>query len=413
MGIFAKAAMKAAVGYPNPGWAPPGGMVNDSIATPVNADTAMGVNAFTAGIRLIAEDIASMPLITYKRLAKGKERAPEHPAYHMLHDAPNPEMTSMVFRETGIGHLYSWGNWYAEKEFNGQGVPIRLWPLRPDRMKVEIDRDTGKRVYKYRLPNGTGVILPARNVFHVPGWGFDGLIGYSRITLMRRSLEAAMVAEQYGLRMLANNSSPGVTIMHKEQLSKVAKKNIAESWDETHAGLTNAQRTAVLDEGMTIEHTGFSPEDSQFYEGRVLTVIEVARGLRLAPHKLSDLTNAHFTNIEESNIDHVVGTLGPPSTRIEQQIGKDIIGDPQYFAEHLFEIHMRGKTLDRYNAYRIASNGAAWMNADDIRERENLNPLPDDQGQVYLAPLNMTPVELLAEAVTATNGSTPPTGAVR
>lgn len=400
MGHFDR-ALKSGIGYPNPGWHPPAGYAGDSIAVHVNQGTAMGVNAFTAGIRLIAEDIASLPLITYRRLDKGKERAPDHPAYAMLHDSPNPEMTSMVFRETGIAHMYSWGNWYAEKELDGSGTPVRLWPLRPDKMVVSFK--DGKRVYKYTLPDGSGVVIPARRMLHVPGWGFDGLVGYSRVTLMRRALESAIVSEEYGLRTLANNSQPGITIYHKEQLSKQAKLNIAESWDERHAGLSNAQRTAVLDEGMTIEQTGYSPEDSQFYEGRVLSVIEVARGLRLAPHKLSDLTNAHFTNIEESNIDHVVGTLGPPAKRIEQQIGKDILADPQFFSEHLFESLMRGKTLDRYNAYRIASNGASWMNADDIRESENRNPLPQDKGQVYLAPLNMTPVELLDDAVLAGN----------
>lgn len=407
--------MKAAIGYPAPGWAPPGGYAGDTITgIAVNHESAvLGINAFSAGIRLIAEDIASMPLIVYERLEKGKRRAPEHPAYSMLHDSPNPEMTSMVFRETGVGHLYSWGNWYAEKELNGLGVPIRLWPLRPDKMTVEIDRQIGKRIYKYRLPDGKGVILPARNVFHVPGWGFDGLIGYSRVRLMRRALESAVVLEEYGLRTFANNAQPGVVIKHKEQLSKEAKNNLAASWDEAHQGLSYAQRTAVLDEDMSLDQIGFAPEDAQFYEGRVLSVIEVARGLRLAPHKLSDLTNAHFTNIEESNIDHVVGTLGPPATRIDQQINKDIIGDPTFFVEHLFESLMRGKTLDRYNAYRIASNGASWLNGDDIAEMENRNPLPNGQGQIYLAPLNMSPVELLAEAILGnTNGATPvPTGA--
>lgn len=409
MGVFAKAAQKAAMGYPNPGWSPPYGLSTDSIATPVNQNTAMGVGAFTAGIRLIAEDIASMPLITYERLAKGKRRAPEHPAYSMLHDAPNPEMTSMVFRETGIAHMYSWGNWYAEKELNAQGVPVRLWPLRPDRMQVTISRETGRRIYRYRLPNGESVDLPASRVFHVPGWGFDGLVGYSRVTLMRRALEAATVASEYGLRTLGNDARPGVTIMHPQQLDKAARQNIADSWDERHKGLTNAQRTAVLDEGMTIEHTGFSPEDAQFLESKQWSVVEVAQGLRLAPHKLSDFTRATFSNIEESNIDHVVGTLGPPCVRIEQQIAKDILGgDPKYFSEHLQDALLRGKTIDRYTAYRIATNGAAWMNADDVAEIENRNPLPDGKGQVYLAPLNSSPVELLAEAVL---GNSKPQGA--
>lgn len=403
MGVFARALKSVAVGWPNPGWAPPLGYNGASIATDVNANTAMGVGAFTAGIRLIAEDLASVPLVTYERLEKGKRRATDHPAYAMLHDSPNPEMTSMVFRETGIAHMYSWGNWFAEKELNGNGVPVRLWPLRPDRMVVDLK--TGKRVYKYRLPDGTGVVIPTNRVFHVPGWGFDGLVGYSRVTLMRRALESAIVTGEYGLRTLANDARPGVTILHHEQLSKAAKKNIAESWDEAHQGLSNAQRTAVLDEGMTLDTMGFSPEDAQYLDSRKFSTIEVAQGLRLPPHKLSDLENAHFTNIEESNIEYVVA-LTPPATRIEQQIGKDIIGPGAFFAEHLFDAFLRGKTLDRYTAYRIASNGAAWMNADDIAEIENRNPLPEGKGQIYLAPLNEAPVELLAQAVS--NGGSKP-----
>src|SRR3990170_2906310 len=162
MGKFAAVAMKAAgIGWPNVGWQPPYGWSGDTIAATVNQNTAMGVGAFTAGIRLIAEDIASMPLITYERLEKGKRRAPEHPAYAMLHDSPNPEMTSMVFRETGIGHMYSWGNWFAEKELNALGVPVRLWPLRPDKMERPIILD-GKRWYPYTLPDGKRVMIPER-----------------------------------------------------------------------------------------------------------------------------------------------------------------------------------------------------------------------------------------------------------
>lgn len=396
MGKFAQVAMKSAIGWPAPGWAPPYGYAGDSIATTVNANTAMGVSAFTAGIRLIAEDLAALPLITYERLAKGRRRATDHPAYALLHDSPNPEMTSMVFRETGIAHMYSWGNWYAEKELNGAGFPVRLWPLRPDKMVVKIE--DGQRVYKYTLPDGSGVAIPASRMFHVPGWGFDGLVGYSRVTLMRRALESAIVAAEYGLRTLSNDARPGITIKHPMQLSPAAKKNIAESWDEAHAGLTNAQRTAVLDEGMEIEATGFSPEDAQYLDSRKFSTIEIAQGLRLPPHKLSDLENAHFTNIEESNIDYVA-SLTPPATRIEQQIGKDILGSGPFFTEHLFDGLLRTKTLDRYNAFRIATNGAAWMNADDVLEIENRNPLPDGKGQVYLAPLNSSPVELLGQAV--------------
>ena len=382
--------MKAAIGYPTPGWAPPYGQAIDTIAATVNQSTAMGVGAFTAGIRLIAEDIASMPLITYERLETGRRRALEHAAYAMLHDAPNPEMTSMVFRETGVAHMYSWGNWYAEMELNGLGVPVRLWPLRPDRMTVKVDRLTGKRVYMYRLPSGEGLIIPASRIFHVPGWGFDGLVGYSRVTLMRRALEGAIVASEYGLRTLANDARPGVTIRHPQQLTPTAKKNIAESWDESHAGLTNAQRTAVLDEGMTLEETGFSPEDAQFLESKQWSLVEVAQGLRLAPHKLSDFTRATFSNIEEANIDHVVGTLGPPVKRIEQQISKDILGPGRFYAEHLMEGLLRGKFKDRVDGeVQLRLNGLATES--ELRALENRNPLTDDERRGLLLPLNSVP----------------------
>lgn len=390
MGHFANVAMKAAIGWPAPGWAPPYGQVTDTIAATVNQNTAMGVGAFTAGIRLIAEDIASMPLFVYERLDKGKRKAPEHPAYDMLHDRPNPEMTSMVFQETGIAHMYSWGDWFAEKELNAVGVPVALWPLRPDKMVVERDRDTGKRIYKYTLPNGQGVIIPQARMFHVPGWGFDGLRGYSRIWLMRRALEGSIVASDYGLRTLANDARPGTTIKHPQQLSPAAKKNIADSWDERHAGLTNAQRTAVLDEGMDLVLMGFSPEDAQFLQSKQWSTVEVAQGLRLAPHKLSDMSRATFSNIEESNIDHVVGTLGPPVTRIDQQMNKDIIGPGRFFAEHLMDGLMKGRFLDRVQGeVQLRQNGLAT--GEELRALENRNPLTDADKADLLIPLSSVP----------------------
>jgi len=409
MGLFAKAA-KTAIGYPAPGWSPPGygSLSSKTIAGgPMTYDMAMSVGAFTAGIRLIAEDGAHLPLITYKRLdPKGKERALNHPAYSLLHDSPNPEMTAMVWRETGIGHLYAWGNWYAEKELNGNGVTARLWPLRPDRMAVSVDRTTGKRVYDYRLPDGTMVRIPATRIFHVPGFGFDGLVGYSRLALMRRALESAMAVEEYGLRTFTSGAQPGVTIKHKMQLTKEAKQNIATSWDEAHRGLSNAQRTAVLDEGMELDQIGFPPEDAQFLESRRFSVEEIARGLRLSPHKLSDFSRATFSNIEEANIDYVVGTLGPTLVRIEQQINKDIIADPRYFAEHLLDALLRGKTLERAQAQQVRIQSGT-LSPDEAREMENQNPIADGQGDVYLAPLNMSPLDQLAAAVAARSVAEP------
>ena len=410
MGFF-DAGLKAGVGWPNPGWAPPSGTIGGTISGQViSTDAAFTADGFIAGIRLIAEDISSLPLKVYERLGpgKGKREAPEHHLYPLLHDAPNPEMTSMVWRETGIGHLYSWGNWYAEKELNGSGRVVGLWPLRPDRMNVLYDTATGLRVYEYTLPDNKRIRLPARNVFHVPGFGFDGLIGYNRINLMRRQIESALALEEFGLRTFTSGAQPGVTIKHPQKLSDLAKKNISEGWDAGHKGLTNAQRTAILDEGMSLELSGFPPEDAQYLDSQRLSLEKMARGLRLSPHKLSDMFRATFNNIEESNIDHWSGSLRTPIVRIEQQINKDLVGDRKFYAEHSMDAVMRGKYLERMQGNQIAIL-SGQRSPDEVREKDNMNPIPNDAGSTFVLPLNMSPMDLLAAAVMARQ-QPPPVG---
>lgn len=393
MGILVR-SLKQGIGYPNRGWAPPMGSAGRSITDIiVNADTAMTVGAFHAGVRLIAEDIASLPLSVFQKQDKARLIVTNHPSYAAIHHAPNPEMTAMVWRETMVGHLLTWGNCYSEKELNGLGQTVRLWPLRPDRMVVEREPGSDLRIYKYRLPNGQQVILPASRVFHVPGFGFDGLVGYSRIRMARRSLENAIAIEEYGLRTFANGAQPGVAIKHKEQLSKEAKKNIAESWDEQHQGLSNVQRTAVLDEGMELDQIGFPPEDAQFLDSKRHSVEEVARWLRLSPHKLSDMSRATFSNIEESNIDYVVGTLTPVMVRFEQQIDKDVLGAP-FYAKHNAAALMRGNAKSRAEFYQIMTN-SGLMTDEEARAFEDLDPLSPEDRQHVRWPLNSVPLSSL------------------
>lgn len=389
MGVFAR-TFKQGVGWPNPGWAPPAGSFGASITDiTVNSDTAMTVGAFHAGVRLIAEDMGSLPLHVFEKDGKARNEAPEHTLYSVLATAPNPEMTAMVWRETMVGHLLTWGNCYSEKELNGLGVAVRLWPLRPDRMTVTRNL-AGARVYKYRMADGSEVTLPSANVFHVPGFGFDGLIGYSRIKAARRTLENAIALEEYGLRTFASGAQPGVTILHKQQLSKDAKRNIADSWDENHAGLTNAQRTAVLDEGMTLDQIGFPPEEAQFLESKQHSVEDVARWLRLSPHKLSDFSRATFSNIEESNIDYVVGTLTPIMVRFEQQMNKDLLGPGRFYVKHNAAALMRGNSKDRAEYFHLM-RGDGTLTDTEIRAFEDLNPLSAEDRQHVLWPLNSVP----------------------
>lgn len=401
MGLFARAATKSLL-WPSLGFWPQdwhASSVGPSRPTDVTSSSALGVTAYYAGLRVLAESIASLPLITYRRLSPmGKERAPDHPAYRVLHDVANPEMTAYTWVETSVGHVVSWGNCFSEKQFDGRGRLVALWPLRPDRMAVNRDDASGALVYDYRLPSGELVRLPRSRVFHVHGLGFDGLVGYSPIEILRRTLALAQAAQEYGQRTFENDARPGVILSHPKTLSDKARANLETAWSRNHQGLTNAQRFGVLEEGITVTAIGVPPLEAQFIEARKFQTTEIARALRLPPHIIGDLDRATNNNIEQQSLELIKYSFGPWLARFESQIAKDLIPEPEVFARFLVEGFLRGDTASRYAAYHTA-RGDGWLNADEIREREDMNPLPDGAGQIYLAPQNMAPLDMLAEAV--------------
>jgi HK97 family phage portal protein len=391
MGLFAqRLSERKGIGYPNVGWQPPFGWFRtSSTGITVTEDNANTVAAWYAGIRVIAQDVSTLPLIVYRQQGRDKVRARDHRMYRLLHDAPNPEMTSVVFRETLQAHMLAWGNGYAEKELDRADRTIGLWPLRPDRMTVSYD-ENGKRVYDYVVkPGAAPTRLEAKRVFHLPGMGFDGLVGYPLLTLARETLANILSLREYGGRVIERDARPGVILSHPETLSDTAKKNLEASWNDKHGGFTNAGRTAILEEGMTVTTLNLPREDILFLESQKWNVAEVARWLRVAPHKIGDLERATFSNIEEQNIDHVSSTLRPWCTRWEQQIDKDLLPEPDLFAEHLMDDALRGKTLERYQAFAIATQNKAMV-PNEWRAFENWNPVPWGDEPV-LTPNNEAP----------------------
>jgi len=366
----------------------------------VAAKSAAGVNvtphsslqntAVFACVRLLAESVGSLPLILYKRLADGgKARATERPLYGLLHDLPNPEMTSIQLRETLQGHLGLWGNAYCEIEYAQGGYVRGLWPLRPD--KVQVRRVKGELVYVVSMPQGPDQALAFENVMHIPGFGYDGVVGYSPITLARQAIGLAMATEEYGSRFFGNGARPGGVLKHPLKLSEEAYSRLSKSWDRRHQGLENSQRVAILEEGMDYAAIGIPPEDAQFLETRKFQVNEIARLYRIPPHMIGDLDRATFSNIEHQGIEFVVHTLQPWLVRWEQAIYRDLLSQAErktYFAEHLVTALLRGDTKSRYEAYAVGRQNG-WLSANDVRELENMNPV--DGGDVYLVPLNMVP----------------------
>lgn len=376
----------------------------------VTPDTALGLTAVHACIQVITDNVASLPVMTYRRLDKGKERAVDHPVFTLLHDAPNPWMSPFVFKETLMGHLLLWGNAYAEIVRDKQsGQPVALWPLRPSDIQKIQRSASGELIYTYRVPSSQSAIgsqsagdlveIPQRNMLHLRGLSSDGVIGYSPITLHREALGLALAAEEYGARFFGNNSTPGGVLQAKTRLSDGAVKNLKESWEAAHRGLSESHRVAILEEGVEWKQIGLPPEDAQFIEARTFQLQEICRIFRIPPHKAGDLTRATYSNIEKQEQQFMIDCLRPWLVRWEEQMTKDLLvvrERAQYDIEFLMEGQLRADIKTRYDAYGVGRQWG-WLSVNDIREFENMNPV--EGGDEYLTPANMMPLGTVPPAL--------------
>lgn len=287
----------------------------------VNERTAMQTSAVYACVRILSESIAGLPLHVYRRNGDGgKERSPGHPLQKLLHDEPNKEMTSFVFRETLMAHLLLWGNAYAQIIRDGRGYPVALYPMLPDRMAV--DRDpSGELIYTYQSEKGQ-VKLRKESVLHIPGLGFDGLIGYSPIAMAKNAVGLALATEDYGAAFFANGANPGGVLEHPGVVKDPDR--LRESWQSQFSG-TNAHKVAVLEEGLKFHQMSIPPEQAQFLETRKFQINEIARIFRVPPHMVGDLEKSSFSNIEQQSLEFVKYTLDPWVVRWEQSLQQVLI----------------------------------------------------------------------------------------
>jgi HK97 family phage portal protein len=355
----------------------------------VNERTAMQTTAVYACVRILAETIASLPLNIYRSTGNGKEKAIDHQLYYLLHDEPNPEMTSFVFRETLMSHLLLWGNAYAQIIRDGRGKVLALYPLLPDRMTV--DRTTeGQLYFEYRKDTGY-VILRPEDILHIPGLGFDGLVGYSPIAMAKNAIGMAIATEEYGGKFFANGASPGGVLEHPGVVKDPAR--IRESWNAVYQGSSNAHRIAVLEEGMKFQSIGIPPEQAQFLETRKFQTEEICRIFRVPPHLVANLDKATFSNIEHQSISFVVHTIRPWLVRLEQGMNKALLTPSekgQYFVGFVVDGLLRGDYASRMQGYAIGiQNG--FLSPNDVRTLENMNTI--EHGDIYAMNGNMLKLE--------------------
>lgn len=364
----------------------------------VTPELALKIGAVYASCRNLAEDIGTLPLPVYRHVGEnGRERDRAHPVDAVLNVRGNAEMTATDVRQTIQGHAALRGTGWGELEFNGRGV-AGLWPLQPHRMKVVRngrnavrvkDAPDGQLLFLYQLPDGGLKVFHPDRIFRLPGWGGDGLEGYSIVRLAASSIALAAAAQEFGERNFSNDARPGIALKHKGTLSDDAYRHLEESWAEAHQGLERSQQVAILEDGVEIEQIPISAEDAQLLGMRQFQHRDIGNWFRMPPDKLQDYERATFSNVEHSDLVYVKYTLRAWFVRWEQQIRLSMLTD-SHFAEHIAEGLLRGDQAARASFYHSLRQDAA-ITANQIASKENLPPIEGPMGDELMWPLNMAP----------------------
>ena len=369
----------------------------------VNPRTAMQMTTVYACVRVIAETVASLPLHVFRSVELGSEKATDHHLYRMLYDEPNAEMTSFQFREAAMTHLLLWGNSYSQIIRNGRGQVVGLYPLLPERMTV--DRDERGRLFYIYSKDGTDFLLKAEDVLHIPGLGFDGIVGNSPIAMERNAIGLGIAAEEFGSKFFSNGANPSGVLSHPGTIKDTA--GLRQSWMDTYGGSGNAGKIAVLEENMKFERISIPNNEAQFLESRKFQVDEICRIFRVPPHLVGNLERATFSNIEHQSISFGVHTIRPWLVRIEQAMNKALLSENEkgtVFVQFNMEGLLRGDYRSRMNGYAIGiQNG--FMPPHDVRQIEGLNLIPDELGgNTYSINGNIVPLSRIGVAYETNEG---------
>lgn len=366
----------------------------------VNHETALTYSAVWRAVNLISESIACLPWTIRERKRENGRTVTEplykHPAYNLLDLAPNDETDAFQFRQAMIAHGLTWGNGYAEITRDRSQRPAELWLIEPDR--VRIDRDENGRII-YEVTNGAGKnsIIPAADMFHLKGPGFDGLVGYSVISYAARSIGLGMATEQFGADFFSNGANPSMILQHPGKLGDDAVRHLKESIQTAVSG-RNKLSPFVLEEGMSVEKWTIPPEDAQFLETRKFNIAEVARWFGVPLHKLHEMEKSTFNNIEQQNIEFVTGSLLTWIKRLECEANIKLISRQmrgRVYSKINLNAMLRGDTSARGEWYKSMREMGVFS-ANDILELEDRNPI-GPEGDKRLVQLNLTTLERVGE----------------
>jgi HK97 family phage portal protein len=374
--------------------------------TPVTPETALKFTAVFAAVRVIAGNLATLPLITYKRSkGGGRERAITHPLYKVLKSTPNQlKTTGLEFREMLTAHMLLWGNGYAQILRNSFGEVLELYPIHPTKVTPVMlpDEKTGRSIllYKVRRSNAEPLYLPADQVLHLRGYRDNGLEGLSPIMAAEKAIKSGLSLESFGSNFFEGGAFPsGVLEYDQGAMSQTAKDNLRESWQELHGGSNRGKKIAILEMGLKWKPMGIPQSDAQFLEQRRFQVEEIARIYGVPPHMLGDLSRSTNNNIEQQSQEFVTYCLLPWMKRWEEAVVRDLLDgdDSKYYVEFLADALLRGDTLSRTTSYKTQIESGI-LSPNEARAAENRNPYPG--GDDFLI-INKITKESLAKDDTA------------
>ena len=378
------------LGWPQPMlYAALGGYASNT-GVPVTPFTALQSAAVYACIRAISQDMAMLaPFIRRRLLGGGYLRVNNHPLTKLFR-RPNRWQTWFEFIGYAISSICLRGNAFIVVERDQDANPIELVPIAPDRCSIMLT-DEGELWYRINSRRlGFGLLVPPDDMIHIKNISLDGYVGVSPIAVAQDVIGLALATQQHGGILFRQGGQIGGVLQHPGKLSKEAGDRVANSWRETHAGVQNAHKVAILEEGMSFEKIAMTNEDSQFLETRRFQVVDICRLYGVPPHRLGELDKATLNNIEQQNQQYVDSALKPTARSLEQLFDHHLLFEeerPALECKFDFDDMTRGDLLTRYQAYQIGTlNG--FISRNEVRAKENMDPITDGTGDEFRVPLN-------------------------